>query len=83
MIPGFVRVSVKGQQCQRFVNLCRGREMDLKRIIRTGETELQLTMKVVVFSADFAIAEKNRGTYPHPEKKEDLCFFCFSVKEEK
>ena len=21
MIPGFVRVSVKGQQCQRFVNL--------------------------------------------------------------
>ena len=43
MIPGFVRVSVKGQQCQRFVNLCRGREMDLKRIIRTGETELQLT----------------------------------------
>lgn len=43
MVPGFVRVSVKGQQCQRFVNLCRGREMDLKRIIRTGETELQLT----------------------------------------
>ena len=38
MVPGFVRVSVKGQQCQRFVNLCRGREMDLKRIIRTGET---------------------------------------------
>ena len=32
MIPGFVRVSVKGQQCQRFVNLCRGREMDLKKI---------------------------------------------------
>ena len=21
MVPGFVRVSVKGQQCQRFVNL--------------------------------------------------------------
>lgn len=49
MVPGFVRVSVKGQQCQRFVNLCRGREMDLKRIIRTGETELQLTMKVADF----------------------------------
>ena len=46
MVPGFVRVSVKGQQCQRFVNLCRGREMDLKRIIRTGETELQLTMNL-------------------------------------
>ena len=28
MIPGFVRVSVKGQQCQRFVNLCRGSEKD-------------------------------------------------------
>ena len=77
MIPGFVRVSVKGQQCQRFVNLCRGREMDLKRIIRTGETELQLTMKVVDFLQIFAIAEKNRGTYPHPEKKRTFVFSAF------
>ena len=77
MIPGFVRVSVKGQQCQRFVNLCRGREMDLKRIIRTGETELQLTMKGSGFSADLATAEKNRGTYPHPEKKRAFVFSAF------
>ena len=71
MIPGFVRVSVKGQQCQRFVNLCRGREMDLKRIIRTGETEGS------GFSADLATAEKNRGTYPHPEKKGAFVFSAF------
>lgn len=77
MIPGFVRVSVKGQQCQRFVNLCRGREMDLKRIIRTGETELQLTHESSGFSADLATAEKNRGTYSHPEKKRTFVFSAF------
>ena len=76
MIPGFVRVSVKGQQCQRFVNLCRGREMDLKRIIRTGETELQLTMKVADF-LQISPLRRNRGTYPHPEKKRAFVFSAF------
>lgn len=55
--------------------------MDLKRIIRTGETA-SADHEGSGFSADLATAEKNRGTYPHPEKK-GLCFFCFSVKEEK
>lgn len=82
MIPGFVRVSVKGQQCQRFVNLCRGREMDLKRIIRTGETELQLTMKVADFLQISPLRRKT-GVHIHILKKKGLCFFCFSVKEEK
>ena len=57
--------------------------MDLKRIIRTGETELQLTMKVSGFSADLATAEKNRGTYPHPEKKRAFVFSAFLVKVRK
>ena len=77
MIPGFVRVSVKGQQCQRFVNLCRGREMDLKRIIRTGETELQLTMKVADFLQISPLRRKTGGTYPHPEKKRAFVFSAF------
>ena len=82
MIPGFVRVSVKGQQCQRFVNLCRGREMDLKRIIRTGETELQLTMKVADF-LQISPLRRKAGVHIHILKKRAVCFFCFSVKKEK
>ena len=82
MAPGFVRVSVKGQQCQRFVNLCRGREMDLKRIIRTGETELQLTMKV----ADFLqISPLRRKTVVqiHILKKRGPLFFLLFCKRRK
>ena len=73
MIPGFVRVSVKGQQCQRFVNLCRGREMDLKRIIRTGETELQLTMKVA--PAD-ELSERAGGLFRSIQKEDQLQCTC-------
>ena len=43
MIPGFVRVSVTGEQCERFLNLCRGRDMELRKIIRTGEKEFHVT----------------------------------------
>ena len=82
MIPGFVRVSVKGQQCQRFVNLCRGREMDLKRIIRTGETELQLTMKVADFLQISPLRRKT-GVHIHILKKKGPLFFLLFCKRRK
>ena len=82
MIPGFVRVSVKGQQCQRFVNLCRGREMDLKRIIRTGETELQLTMKVADFLQISPLRRKT-GVHIHILKKRGPLFFLLFCKRRK
>ncbi len=77
MVPGFVRVSVKGQQCQRFVNLCRGREMDLKRIIRTGETELQLTMKVADFLQISPLRRKTGGHIHILKKKRAFVFSAF------
>ena len=80
--PGFVRVSVKGQQCQRFVNLCRGREMDLKRIIRTGETELQLTMKVADFLQISPLRRKT-GVHIHILKKRGPLFFLLFCKRRK
>ena len=82
MVPGFVRVSVKGQQCQRFVNLCRGREMDLKRIIRTGETELQLTMKVADFLQISPLRRKT-GVHIHILKKKGPLFFLLFCKKRK
>ena len=82
MVPGFVRVSVKGQQCQRFVNLCRGREMDLKRINRTGETELQLTMKVADFLQISPLRRKT-GVHIHILKKRGPLFFLLFCKRRK
>ena len=82
MIPGFVRVSVKGQQCQRFVNLCRGREMDLKRIVRTGETEIQLTMKVADFLQISPLRRKT-GVHIHILKKRGPLFFLLFCKRRK
>ena len=82
MAPGFVRVSVKGQQCQRFVNLCRGREMDLKRIIRTGETELQLTMKAADFLQISPLRRKT-GVHIHILKKRGPLFFLLFCKRRK
>ena len=82
MVPGFVRVSVKGQQCQRFVNLCRGREMDLKRIIRTGETELQLTMKVADFLQISPLRRKT-GVHIHILKKRGPLFLLLFCKRRK
>lgn len=82
MAPGFVRVSVKGQQCQRFVNLCRGREMDLKRIIRTGETELQLTMKAADFLRISPLRRKT-GVHIHILKKRGPLFFLLFCKRRK
>ena len=82
MVPGFVRVSVKGQQCQRFVNLCRGREMDLKRIIRTGETELQLTMKVADF-LQLSPLRRKTGVHIHILKKRGPLFFLLFCKRRK
>ena len=82
MVPGFVRVSVKGQQCQRFVNLCRGREMDLKRIIRTGETELQLTMKAADFLQISPLRRKT-GVHIHILKKRGPLFLLLFCKRRK
>ena len=82
MVPGFVRVSVKGQQCQRFVNLCRGREMDLKRIVRTGETEIQLTMKVADFLQISPLRRKT-GVHIHILKKRGPLFFLLFCKRKK
>lgn len=82
MIPGYVRVSVKGQQCQRFVNLCRGREMELKKIIRTDEGEIRMTMKVADF---FRVAPLRRktGVHIHILKKRGPLFFLLLCKRRK
>ena len=73
MIPGFVRVSVTGEQCERFLNLCRGRDMELRKIIRTGEKEFQATLKVKDFRKISPLRRKT-GVHIHILRKKRPCF---------
>ena len=37
MIPGFVRLSVTGEQRERFLNLCKSRGIMFRRIVQTDQ----------------------------------------------
>ena len=56
--------------------------MDLKRIIRTGETELQLTMKVADFLQISPLRRKT-GVHIHILKKRGPLFFLLFCKRRK
>ena len=81
MIPGFVRLSVTGEQRERFLNLCKSRGIMFRRIVQTGEKELLLTMRVKDFFSDRSSSEENGCTYSYPEKKR-TCFFSAGVQTE-
>ena len=74
MIPGFVCLSVTGEQRERFLNLCRGRGMELKRIVLIGEKELQVTMQVRDFFRIGPLRRKT-GVHIHILKKRGPLFF--------
>ena len=76
MIPGFVRLSVTGEQRERFLNLCKSRGIMFRRIVQTGEKELLLTMRVKDFFLIGPLRRKT-GVHIHILKKEDLFVFCW------
>ena len=82
MIPGTVKMSVTGEQSQRFLNLCRGRGMTLKKITQTGERELQLVLSVDDF---FKIAPMRRktGVHIHILKKSGPLFWILACRRNK
>ena len=38
---GAVRIRVQGEQTERFLNLCKAREIKISKLIRTGEQSLE------------------------------------------
>ena len=82
MIPGFVRVSVTGEQCERFLNLCRGRGMELWRIVRTGEKEFQATLKVKDFQKVRPLRRKS-GVHIHILRKKGPVFWLLAANRHK
>ena len=82
MIPGFVRVSVTGEQCERFLNLCRGRDMELRKIIRTGEKEFHVTLKVKDFWKISPLRRKT-GVHIHILRKKGPVFWLLAANRHK
>ena len=82
MIPGFVRVSVTGEQCERFLNLCRGRDMELRKIIRTGEKEFHVTLKVKDFRKISPLRRKT-GVHIHILRKKGPVFWLLAANRHK
>lgn len=76
MIPGFVRLSVTGEQRERFLNLCKSRGVMFRRIVQTGEKELLLTMRVKDFFLIGPLRRKT-GVHIHILKKRGPVFFCW------
>ena len=82
MIPGFVRVSVTGEQCERFLNLCRGRDIELRKIIRTGEKEFQATLKAKDFQKIDPLRRKT-GVHIHILRKKGPVFWLLAASRHK
>ena len=77
MIPGFVRLSVTGEQRERFLNLCKSRgENRSDRRKRTSADNAGER-----FFSDRSSSEENGCTYSYPEKKR-TCFFSAGVQTE-
>ena len=82
MIPGFVRLSVTGEQRERFLNLCKSRGIMLRRIVQTGEKEILLTMRVKDFFLISPLRRKT-GVHIHILKKRGPVFFLLACRRNK
>ena len=82
MIPGFVRLSVTGEQRERFLNLCKSRGIMFRRIVQTGEKELLLTMRVKDFFLIGPLRRKT-GVHIHILKKRGPVFFLLACRRNK
>ena len=82
MIPCFVRISVSGEQCERFLNLCRARGMELAHIVRTGQKEFQITLKVKDFRKTAPLRRKT-GVHIHILRKKGPVFWLLAAGRHK
>ena len=46
---GAVRIRVQGEQTERFLNLCKAREIKISRLIRTGDQSLEGNILIADF----------------------------------
>lgn len=81
-LAGYVRIAVRGQQTERFLNLCRSRGIEFRRLCRGDGGELAGTLS----AKDFFLLRPLRGkTGVHIRvlEKHGLPFFFFRSKKRK
>ena len=48
-LSGYVYLEVSGEQCERFLNLCRARGISIRNLTRSGHDSLQFVISVPHF----------------------------------
>ena len=79
---GAVRIRVQGEQTERFLNLCKAREIKISKLIRTGEQSLEGNMLIADFFRLSPIRRKT-GVKIHILEKHGLPFFFYRSKKRK
>ena len=79
---GTVRIRVQGEQTERFLNLCKAREIKISRLIRTGDQSLEGNILIADF---FRLSPIHRKTCVkiHILEKHGLPFFFYRSKKRK
>lgn len=81
-LHGYVQLSVSGEQCERFLNLCRSRKILIRKLIRCGDDEIRFLISVSDFWKLKPIRSKT-GVHIHILKKCGLPFFFYRNKKRK
>lgn len=81
-ILGYVVIVVEGEQIERFLNLCKGRGISIKKLICLGERKLQAVLSVGDFWKLQPIQRKTK-VHIHILEKHGLPFFFLRCKKRK
>lgn len=82
LLSGYVRVTIEGEQLARFLNLCRGRGIPVRKVKYTGEEKLSAILSAEDFFKLGALRNKT-GVHIHIEEKHGFPFFCFRNRKNK
>lgn len=81
-LSGYVKLLICGDQCERFLNLCRTRGISIRKICRRGEEEMVCVMSVRDFFCLKPIRNKT-GVHIHVLEKRGMPFFFLHSKKRK
>ena len=81
-VKGCVQIAVTGEQCERFLNLCRARGLVMWNLQRTGEDEVRCVLSLDSFRSLRPMRSKT-GVHIKILRKSGLPFFFYRNKKRK
>lgn len=81
-LSGYVQLFIGGDQCERFLNLCRARGISIRKVCRRGDDEMVCVMSVRNFFRIRPIRNKT-GVHIHVLEKHGMPFFFLRSKKRK